>query len=110
MSDEPIRLPAGVEPAQRAPSILFEHYCQHPDYKEWGAFGFARDWQGRIEVVLSRASRGGLAAFDGVVRRLGHLGAGWQPVKTAQEKRGQDFFLHRLAEVFVDCFSAWRPA
>jgi hypothetical protein len=46
VSDEPIRLPAGVEPVQRAPSILFEHYCQHPGCKEWGAFGFARGGKG----------------------------------------------------------------
>jgi hypothetical protein len=42
MSDESIRLPQGVEPAQRAPSILFDHYCEHPGCKEWGSFGFAR--------------------------------------------------------------------
>jgi hypothetical protein len=42
VSDEPIRLRQGVEPVHRAPSILFEHYCQHPGCKEWGAFGFAR--------------------------------------------------------------------
>jgi hypothetical protein len=46
VSDEPIRLRQGVEPVHRAPSTLFEHYCQHRGCKEWGAFGFARGGKG----------------------------------------------------------------
>ena len=42
MSDEPIRLPQGVEPAHRAPVGIVDHYCEHPGCKEWGSFGFAR--------------------------------------------------------------------
>jgi hypothetical protein len=53
MSDEPIRLPAGVEPEHRVPVGIIDHYCEHPGCKEWGYLGFAR---GR------EASRNGSAA------------------------------------------------
>lgn len=42
MSDEPARIPEGAEPAHRAPTIMFEHYCEHPGCADWGAFGYAR--------------------------------------------------------------------
>ncbi|GHC61491.1 hypothetical protein [Limoniibacter endophyticus] len=35
MSDEP-----GT--TSKTPSGLYEHYCEHPGYKEWGAFGYGR--------------------------------------------------------------------
>ena len=37
MSDEPIRLD---EHRQSTPAGIWEHYCEHPGCKRWGAYGY----------------------------------------------------------------------
>lgn len=40
MSDEPIRLP-DQEP-RKAPTGIYEHWCEHPGCTKWGSWGYSR--------------------------------------------------------------------
>lgn len=46
MTDKPIKLPEGVGPTQ-APAGIYEHWCEHPGCKNWGAWGFSSRYKGQ---------------------------------------------------------------
>jgi len=46
MSDEIIKLPEGVGPAEK-PAGIFEHYCEYANCKEWGGWGFGSKARGQ---------------------------------------------------------------